>query len=398
MTTFAPDQTDFYLGDPHAAFRRMRAEAPFSWYEAGGFWCVTKHADLQYVSRTPKLFSSAQGTQLFEVKRSHSGDPELVGGAQSIIRMDPPEHNRHRKLVIQGFTLRQIAKLEPRIREITVRALEAIPLGERVDFVDSVAIPTPMLVIAELLGVPPSDHESFRRWSDAIILAGSGGVDETSSQAIGDLFAYFSKALEEHRVSPRDDVISVLLGAEIDGDRLTEPEILIFLMTLLVAGNETVRSLISVGTLALLDHPDQLEAMRARPELIPNAVEELLRYVTPIQTFVRRATQDTELRDQKIREGDYLTLFYGSANRDEEVFGDDSDALDIEREDARRHLSFGFGEHLCLGASLARMEGRIVFEELLARMPRFALDGAAERQPSVLANALVRMPVVFESG
>jgi cytochrome P450 len=252
-------------------------------------------------------------------------------------------------------------------------------------------------MIAELLGVPSSDHETFRRWSDALIEAGGGGPSQETFATIAEMAAYIGERAAERRRTPRQDVLSQLANAEIDGDRLTDPEIVIFALTLLVAGNETTRNLISGGMKALIEYPEQQATLRRRPDLMTNAVEEMLRFVHPIQNFTRRVLQDTELRNRKLREGEYVVLLYGSANRDEEVFGSDAERFDIERSEARRHLSFGFGEHLCLGASLARLETRILFEELFKRFSGVAFAGPVEKLSSVLINGVRRMPVVFES-
>jgi cytochrome P450 len=254
-----------------------------------------------------------------------------------------------------------------------------------------------MFVIAELLGVPSSDYAKFRRWSDAMIEAGSGGPNQASLAAVIELFAYFVAKAAECRREPREDVLSRLALAEIDGRGLTDPELGIFCMTLLVAGNETTRNLISGGMRALLEHPAQWQKLCADPGLVPNAVEEMLRFVTPVQNFVRRVQQDTELCGKKLSAGEYVVLLYGSANRDESVFGADADAFDVTRPDARKHVAFGFGEHLCLGASLARLEAQVMFEELIARGPGFSLAGTPKRLPSRLMNGIVEMPMVFEA-
>ena len=394
---FAPDDPAFYLADPHAVFKRLRAEDPLTWYEAGGFWCATLYADVREISVNPRIFSSAHGTQIFEVAiRRDGGHPENAENmATPLIQMDPPLHNQHRKLLIKALTLRAVKQLEPRIREITRKSLKAISPGATADFVEHVAIPLPMLVIAELLGVPSEDRGRFRVWSDVMIEAGGGGVNKKILATITELYGYFAEQLEEHRTSPRDDILSTLLTAEVDGKELTQADILMFCMVLLVAGNETTRNLISGGALALAENPDQKRRLLDDPELIPNAVEEMLRWVTPVMNFVRRATADTELRGRKIAKGDYVGLFYGSANRDEEVFGDDADAFDVGRESASQNLAFGHGEHLCMGASLARLEARVMFEELLARFPNFELAGPVKRLPSILINGVVEMPVVF---
>jgi cytochrome P450 len=405
MSDFAPDSIDFWLGDPHAAFRRLRAEDPLHWYEAGRFWCATRHADVCEISRRPRTFSSAHGTQLFEIPlRQAGGLPkdieqstrEVIQSARSIIQMDPPEHNRQRKLVMRAFTPRMVARLEPRVRALARESIARIRPGEPFDFVETIAVPLPMFVIAELLGVPSSDYEDFRRWSDVMIETGARGPSPESIATVAELFAYMLKQAAERRRAPREDVLTTLALAEVDGERLSDAELGIFCLTLLVAGNETTRNLIAGGMRLLLEHPEQWRRLCAEPALVPNAVEEMLRFVSPIQNFVRRVQHDTELAGKRLRAGDYVALFYGSANRDEAVFGPDADVFDVTRRSADRHVAFGFGEHLCLGASLARLEARVMFEELIAHGPGFALAGPAERMPSTLVNGVVRMPVCFE--
>jgi cytochrome P450 len=399
---FAPESAEFYQRGADLAFKQLRAEDPLHWYEPCRFWAVTKYADVQEISQHPRRFSS-QKTQLFELVRIARGETALEGAmsqmaasAPTIIRMDPPQHNRHRKLVMNAFTPRRIAALEPRIREIAKRSLDAIDPSRPIEFVEQVAIPMPMYVIAELLGVSSDDFDDFRRWSDAMIEAGGGDVSAKTAATVAELLQYALKVSEQRRRAPQDDLVSVLVEAEIDGERLTDVEIGMFCLTLLVAGNETTRTLVSGGALALMRHSEQREKLLADPGLLPNAVEEMLRFVSPIRSFARIATTDTELRGKTIRAGEGVVMFYGSANRDEEVFGADSDAFDVARPSARRQIAFGFGEHLCLGASLARLEARVMFEELFARWPRFALAGEPEPQPSSLVNGIARMPVVLE--
>ncbi len=396
MADFAPDRVDFYLGDPHAQFRRLRREDPLHWYAGGPFWCATRHAEVSEISRQPRIFSSAHGTQLFEVPMRAAGRVLPMDGAPSIIRMDPPEHNRHRKLVIGAFTPRMVAALEPRVRELARESVSAIRPGEPFDFVERVAIPLPMFVIAELLGVPSSDYAAFRRWSDAMIEAGSSGPSPEALGTAAEIFVYMIAKATERRSAPREDVLSKLALAELDGVRLTDAELGAFCLTLLVAGNETTRNLISGGMRALLEDRAQWEKLCADPSLLPNAIEEMLRFVSPIQNFVRRVQRDTELAGKKLRAGEYAALFYGSANRDEYVYGADADRFDITRRSADRHLALGFGEHLCLGASLARLEARVLFEELIARGPGFAPAGPVRRLPSILVNGILEMPLVFE--
>ena len=396
MADFAPDQVDFYLDDPHAHFERLRAADPLHWYAGGPFWCATRHAEVSEISRKPRTFSSAHGTQLFEVPMQLAEQSLPMAGAQSIIRMDPPEHNRHRKLAISAFTPRMVAALEPRVRALARESVAALRPGESFDFVEKIAIPLPMFVIAELLGVPRSDYAAFRRWSDAMIEAGSSGPSPESLGAAAELFVYMIAKAAERRSAPREDVLSTLALAELDGVRLSGPELGAFCLTLLVAGNETTRNLISGGMRALLDDRSQWEKLCADPGLLPNAIEEMLRFVSPIQNFVRRVQHDTQLAGKQLRTGEYVALLYGSANRDEAVFGADADRFDITRPRAGRHLAFGFGEHLCIGASLARLEARVLFEELIARGPGFTLAGPVRKLPSTLVNGIAEMPVSFE--
>ncbi len=305
MADFAPDQIDFYLGDPHASFRKLRAEDPLHWYADGSFWCATRHAEVQEISRKPRTFSSAHGTQLFEIPLRLAGRGLGVEeGAPSIIRMDPPAHNRHRKLAIGAFTPRMVAALEPRVRALARESVAAIRPGEPFDFVEEIAIPLPMFVIAELLGVPSSDYEDFRRWSDAMIEAGSSGPGPASLASAAELFVYMTAKAAERRRAPREDVLTKLALAELDGERLSDAELAIFSLTLLAAGNETTRNLVSGGMSALLEDRAQWEKLCADPSLVPGAVEEMLRYVSPIQNFARRVQHDTELAGKKLRAGD----------------------------------------------------------------------------------------------
>jgi len=396
---FAPTEASWYLGPkPDAAFRRLREEDPVHWYGAGGFWCVTKHADVQAVSQRPRTFSSEHGTQLFEVGRQLPPGVGTGAGTGSIIRMDPPAHNRHRKLVIGAFTPKRVAAMEPWIRGIAKQSLDAVDPDEAnapLDFVDRVAVPLPMFVIADMLGVPREDHATFRRWSDRIIEVGGGVFRLGSGNAIAELVAYLSQVIGERRRAPKEDLISLLVAAEVDGERLDDQEIQGFCLTLLVAGNETTRNLIAGGALALLQHPVQHQALLADPGLLDNAIEEMLRYVSPLRNFIRCAVRDGEMHGKQIRAGDHLALFYSSANRDAAVFGPDADGFDVARESAARHVAFGFGEHFCLGASLARLEARVMFQELLQRWPHFALAGEPTLLPSTLINGVERLPVVL---
>ncbi len=399
ITDFAPETAEFYGRDPETAFAHLRATDPVHWYEPGGFWCLTRQAEIREASRQPTIFSSAYGIQMFQIAEAHAGhgptpdDP----AAASILQLDPPDHLRHRKLVMSAFRPKYMAELETRIREIAVESLDACDPTSDVDFVEQIAVPLPMRVIAEMIGVPPGDAAVFRRWSDSIIEAGGGGVTEQTLHDMGELYAYFTEKIEDHRATPRADIITILLDAEIEGETLGKGEILMFLLTLLVAGNETTRNLIAGGGRALAEHPDQQLRLAADPSLIPGAVDEMLRWVTPVRSFVRRAQVDTAIGGTPIKAEDYVVMFYGSGNRDEAVFGPTAHEFDVTRADAYHHISFGFGEHLCLGAALAKVEGRVMFEELLRRWPSWDITGDIEPLRSCLMNGLVHMPVELRS-
>ncbi|RIK99777.1 MAG: cytochrome P450 [Proteobacteria bacterium] len=392
---FAPDLPAFHLRDPHAHFRRLRREDPLPWYAgSGGAWCVLKHADVAAVSRDPQRFTSTRGVQL---GFSDAGS-RPAGIPPTILEMDPPVHDLHRKLVIRAFTPAAAKQQETMVRAIARECLEAIERDGVVDLVEALAVPVPMYVIAEMLGVPRSDRPQFKRWSDSLIEAGGGHRSPATDAALGEMLGYFAGVLAERRRAPKDDLVSTLARAEIEGEKLSDPAILMFCITLLAAGNETTRNLISGGSLLLARHPDQRARLLAERSLLPNAVEEMLRWWTPVQSFIRTATRDTELRGKRIREGDVMLLLYASANRDEEIWGDDADRFDVARDHARqRHLAFGFGEHLCLGAPLARLEARVVFEELCARFPRFELAGEPQLLHSRLIHGVERLPVAFRS-
>jgi len=375
-----------HAGDPFPVYRRLRESPSLHWSPTPGFWAVSRHEDVVAVSRDPATFCSSQGTLLSDLERP-------IMPRQSILYIDPPDHAKYRKLVQPAFSPGRLRALELWIRDTTRTLLDAFPPGQPVEFVEAFATQLPILVIAEMLGVPGSDQEQFKKWSDAAIDAASDGSQESMAKA-GELLQYFAAVLAERRRKPGPDILSTLVGCEVDGERLDEFDLLMFCMTLLVAGNETTRNLLSQGVLALADNPGELAQLVTEPSLVPRAVEEMLRFGSPILAFMRTALRDTEVRGTKIRAGDRLLMLYASANRDEEVFGADAERFRVTR-DASGHVAFGFGEHFCLGAALARMEGRIAFEEILKRWRTIELAGAVETLPSMLVRGIVRLPVVF---
>lgn len=394
----AVDEGAFYRDEARAneAFRWLRHEAPVWWFEPRGFWVVSRLADVQTMSKNPDLWSSVGAAAM-----PQPGDEKIqfknAVESPSIIQMDPPKHNRHRSLVSRAFTPRRVADMEGRMRELAIESIETTPTDEPVDFVERIALPLPMRVIAEMLGVPDGDLESFRRWSDAVVVQGGGDADRDSGmEAIAGVYAYFAEMLEERRAHPGDDLLTALLEAELDGRSLDDSEILIFCLTLLVAGNETTRTLVAQGTRMLLEKPDELQKIRSGDVALPDAIEELLRLSTPIRYFFRNATRDIDLHGQTIRAGDPVMMLYAAANRDEAMWGDTADELDVSRP-VEPHVSLGFGQHFCLGASLARLEARILFEELFARRSRWEAAGEPDLVDSSFVNGIHHMPVVLSA-
>jgi cytochrome P450 len=376
----------FHAGDPFPAFHRLRNEAPVHWHAPPGFWAVTRHNDVVAVSRDPATFCSSRGILLSDLERP-------IVPRQSIIYIDPPEHAKYRKLVQPVFSPGRLRALEQHIAELVRELIDDLDAGQKLDFVDAFAAPLPLLVIADMLGVPGADRARFKRWSDAIIEAGTQPSTDNMAQSV-ELLEYFGSVIAERRQRPGDDLISLLVHSEIDGERLEEFDLLMFCMTLLVAGNETTRNLLAHGALALATCPDERALLRRDVTLMPRAVEEMLRWGSPVGSFMRTATRDTQLRGTPIREGDRLLLFYASANRDQEVFGSDAEEFHVTR-DPTGHVAFGFGEHFCLGAQLARMEGRVAFTHLLERFAGWELAGTVDRLPSLFMRGIVRLPLVL---
>ncbi|MBM4267924.1 MAG: cytochrome P450 [Deltaproteobacteria bacterium] len=388
------DEADFYLDDvrSNAGYAWLRREHPLWWFEPRRFWVLSRRDDLQRVSKQPEQFSSARGITMPLAPEQQAKMPPAT--APSIILMDPPRHNRHRQIVSKAFTPRRVNDLERRMREIVDECIESTPVGETVDFVEHLAVPLPMRIIAEMLGVADGDLADFRRWSDALIVqAGPEAESTAAAVSVAELFGYFAGRVQHHS-GEGSDLLAALIQAEVEGERLTQDEILMFCMTLLVAGNETTRTLVAQGTRLLLEQPDQLESLRRGDVALPDAIEEMLRIATPIRFFFRYATEDIELHGQTIREGDPVMLLYPSANRDETVWGEDADDFDVTRR-VEPNVSFGFGQHFCLGASLARLEARVLFEELLRRRSRWELAGEVERVRSSFVNGIHHMPVVL---
>lgn len=389
----SPDS--FAEGAPHALFRRLRREAPVSFHPepvGPGFWVVTRHQDVCAVSKNPQVFSSARGgTNIPDL------DPESLAQVRALLlNMDPPDHRRFRSLVNKAFTPRMVQSLLPRVERMARRIVDRVCERGECDFVADVASHLPMEVICEMMGVPDEDRQAIYDLTNRLI-----GFDDPEFQtspedgklAAIEMFVYAGKMAERARRTPGDDLTSTLLAAEVDGHRLSELEFNSFFMLLCVAGNETTRTVTTHGMHALIQHRDQMERVQRDPSLLPTAVEEVLRYEPAVHYFRRTALQDVDLGGERIREGDKVTLWYPSANRDEAVFAD-PDRFDVGRT-PNDHLAFGVGEHFCLGSHLARMELRVVFREVLARLPDIDLAGPVRRLRSNFVNGVKSMPVRF---
>jgi len=388
----------FVEGVPHDMFDTLRREAPLYFHpeaNGSGFWCVVRYHDLEQISRDARVFSSEGGITLYE-----SAETELEQQRMMMLMMDPPRHTKLRLLVNKGFTPRMVATLEPHVRDIVTRIIDEIAgLGE-CDFVTDVASLLPLAVICDMMGVPQPDWPLMFDLTNRVLGAddpeyqtpGSNAF-ETSYGARMEMFGYFAAMVGQRRGKPKDDLLTVLVGADIEGDVLTDEEILFFCFLLIVAGNETTRNATSGGMLALAQHPEQRQKLLADPALLPGAIEEILRWTSPVLHMARVATTDAELGGQLIRKGQKLIMWYPSANRDESVFPEPF-RFNIERS-PNEHLAFGIGEHFCLGASLARLELRVMFEELSRRLPDIELAGAVERLRSNFIGGIKHMPVRF---
>jgi cholest-4-en-3-one 26-monooxygenase len=336
-----------------------------------------------------------------------------VAAPMSLISMDEPENTRQRRLINKGFTPRQVKRLEPHIRELSDQIIDEIQHRGEIDFVEDFAIHVPLIVIAELLGLDPLGRQRLYRWSDAM-MGGDGHTDpespelQAAAHAFGEFVEYLLPIIDQRRAEPREDLISILTGAFDEGalhggeavavqgeDELTSDELLMFLCILIVAGNETTRNAITGGLQAFSDFPGEKQRLLEQPELIDLAVDEIVRYVSPVISFCRTVTRDHELHGKLLREGDRVLMLYQSANRDERVF-ETPDALRIDR-DPNPHLGFGIGPHFCLGANLAKLEIKVVFEQLFSRLRDIRVRPGTSRQraDNALVLAIEHLPAVF---
>ena len=390
------DSATFVAGVPHDYFAWLRANDPVRFCDepgGPGFWAVTRHQDCVTVNRDHERFSSfRRGTMPFEIPDEAVEEQRLM-----MLNMDPPLHTRYRRLVNKGFTPRMVAELHDRIHTATDDIIDAVIERGEADFVTDISAQLPLVVIAELLGVPAHERDQMFSWSNRLV--GSEDPEyhltpDDAVQAAMDLYGYAAALFAHKRVDPAADLMSVLAGVEVDGEQLSDLELELFFLLLTIAGNETTRNLISGAMVAFFEHPDQWHRLRADRSLLPTAVEEMLRFVSPVMNFRRQTTCTVELSGQRIEPDEKVVFFHVSANRDDAVFADPQ-GFDVARS-PNPHVAFGGGgPHFCLGANLARMEIRVMFEHLLDRLPELEPAGPAVRLQSRFINGVKHLPVRF---
>jgi cytochrome P450 len=388
----------FNGGHPWDQYAWLRSNDPVHWHperEGPGFWAVTRYADIRTVSRQPRLYSSAaRGVMMAE-----AGEAELAASRQMMLVMDPPQHDRFKLLVSRGFTPRNAESLRHRIQQLAREVVDDVVERGDCDLVHDVAGRLPSGLIAELMGIPRVDGERLYDLTEIMHTTDDAvAPPDVRASAVAEMLTYAAETAARKRVEPGDDIASQLVQAEVDGDRLTDGELQWFFLLLVNAGGDTTRNLVSAGVQLLFDHPDERTRLATDLDgLLPTAVEEMLRYASPVVHFRRTAMDDTVLHDQPIAAGDKVMVFYGSGNRDEDVFVD-PDRFDVGRA-PNPHLAFGGGgPHLCLGLHVARIEIAVMLRELLSRLPDLAPAGPAQPLASNFITGVHTMPVVFTPG
>jgi len=373
--------------DPFVWYQEMRESRPVYYDQENELWNVFRYDDTQRILMDPTTFSSevAQRTMTEEEKKQMTGEPSILG-------LDPPRHRQLRSLVTQAFTPRTVARLETRVTTIVDEYLNKVAPTGRMDIIADMAYPLPVTVIAELLGVPTTDQAQFKHWSDTIVSTRR----EEAMQVIKEMGQYFKRITDQRRADPKEDLISDLIAAQVDGQHLTESELISFHILLLVAGNETTTNLLGNALWCFDEHPETMEELRANPALLPSAIEEVLRYRSPVQRVIRIASTDTTLRGQEIKAGQLVSPWLGAANRDPEQFPDAENFM-IGRT-PNRHVAFGHGIHFCVGAPLSRLEAKVALSMLLERFKDIKRDRSIPLQRIPAASAFYgvqALPVTF---
>ena len=387
-------------GYPHALWAELRREAPVRFFEPPGwpsFWAITKHADIVEISKQSDVFLNAPGMTL--VRKRETASDATRQQIKTVINMDSPEHRKYRAVASPYFSPRALGQLDALVAQTARQLVDGLGREGECDFITEIASQHPLKVIGRILGVPESDEPFILKLTNELFGSEDQEFQRSEDREAGmremftDFWNYFSQVMEYRRINPRDDLASVFANARIDGEPMGAVETMGYCLIAFTAGHETTRGAIGGGFFEMLEHPDVRERWARKPELTPLAVDELIRYVTPVNHMVRTASRDYELRGQKIRSGDRLVLFYASANRDEEVF-EAPDEISIDRH-PNRHLAFGVGEHFCMGAHLARKTSGALFRELVTRLESVELVGAPERTASNLVPGLKHMPIRY---
>jgi cholest-4-en-3-one 26-monooxygenase len=401
---FNPIHPEFYVkhGYPHDFWTRLRAEDPVHWFEQSNgipFWAITKHSDIVSIGKSPDKFLNGPRLTI-----SHEPEENMDEFPPTLIQLDPPKHGKYRELVSKRFTPRFFGRMHGDIERIGKEIVDALiqdSEGGECDFVHEISAPLPIAVIAWMLGVPKEDWRLIFDWTNSIIGAQDPEYQEegknsreTARAKMTELFLYFSKLIEEKKKNPADDLLTLFANAEIDGEKLPPMDVMAWCLIIVVAGNETTRNATTGGMLAFIQHQDQLRKLQADMSLLDSAIEEVLRWTTPIIHFGRTATQDVQIRDKTIKEGDALALFYPSANRDEEIFQNPFE-FRVDRS-PNRHLAFGIGEHFCLGAHVARFELKVAYKHLLPRIAEVELAGEPQRLYSSLVGGTKHLPIRYK--
>jgi cytochrome P450 len=391
-------------GYPHEIWKRLRREDPVHWFdrtEGLPFWCITRHADIVTIGKEPEKFLNGPRLVLSHLPEVPNVFPP------TLIQLDPPKHGVYRQLISKRFTPRYLRGIHGDIERIGKQIVDELlqkcgsdRTGE-CDFVREVSAPLPIAVIAWLLGVPECDWKLLFDWTNRTIGAGDPEYQkpgrtpqESAMEAMTETFGYFAKLVEEKRKKPADDLVTLFANLKVDGEPIPEIDVLTFCLIIVIAGNETTRNGTTGGMLAFIENPDQMRRLQSDLSLLDSAVEEVVRYTSPIIHFARTATVDFPLRDKVIRAGDAMALFYPSANRDEEVF-EDGDAFRVDRF-PNHHLGFGIGEHFCLGSHVARLELAIAYKYLLPRIEEIEVSGPIERLHSALVGGVKRLPIRYK--
>lgn len=382
---------NFPADNPFGVYAELRATNPVAWNATEGFWVASRHAEVMAVSTAPDLYCSGKGIITFEIGVEYPTPPTMM-------HTDPPDHTRYRALVQPAFGRKVVRTLDDSVRDAARILVDSLPLDEPLDIVAPLAVPLPIQVIAQLLGLPESEWDKVWEWSEASIPGTEIFNDVERKNALNaEMYAELLRLVEVARATPKEDVISQLASVELDGDRLSNEELQMFLNQILVAGNETTRNTISGGLVAFAENPEQWNRLRADRSLVNPAVEEILRWTTAVIYFMRTATADTVLGGQAIAAGDPVVMIYASANRDEAEFGPTADQFDIGRT-PNHHVAFGFGAHFCLGAALARLEVAAVLESLLDRgVTRLELTGPVGFSASNIIAGVTSAPMILHT-